>query len=339
MGTQLRFEVSEQSHIGACRRAAKQLAERYITDESVVGKISIIATELATNLTRHAGSGELLLQVLDDGALLQMEMLSIDRGPGMSDVDRCLKDGYSTGGTAGNGLGAISRLSTDFDIYSIENSGTIVFSRTTLKKDSAATKPATPAWFDMGAINLAVAGEIECGDTWRVASDDNNIAMLVVDGLGHGSRAADASQAAAKAFSDIPFNAPQQSMQNLHKALAGSRGAAAACAVLNKQNPSVDYAGIGNISSSVTINERSQGMVSHSGILGVQMHTNRQFSYAWPSGSPMIMHSDGLSARWTLSSYPGLSTRHPAIIAAMLYRDFARKRDDVTVLVARYRDR
>lgn len=338
MGTQLRFEVSEQSHIGACRRAAKQLAERYVNDESIVGKISIIATELATNIARHAGSGELLIQVLDDGTSLQMEMLAIDRGPGMRDVDKCLKDGYSTNGTTGNGLGAISRLSTNFDIFSIENSGTVVFSRTWLKKDNAVTKPMTSQWFEMGAISLAVAGEVECGDTWRVASDDNNMAMLVVDGLGHGSWAASASLAAATVFSATPFDTPQQSMQSLHKALVGTRGAAAACAVLNKHKPSVDYAGVGNISSSVTTNERSQGMVSHSGILGVQMHTTRQFVYEWPSGSPMIMHSDGLSARWTLSSYPGLSIRHPAIIAAILYRDFARKRDDVTVLVARYRD-
>jgi len=339
MGTQLRFEVSEQSHIGACRRGARQLSERHTIDEGIVGKICIIATELATNISRHAGSGELLMQLMEDGALLQIEILAIDRGPGMRDVGRCLQDGYSTGGTTGTGLGAVSRLSTDFDIFSAEGSGTIVFSRTTVRKSNVTAKQlARRSWFEIGAISVAVAGELDCGDTWRVAADESNMSMLVVDGLGHGTPAATASQSAATAFSSTPFDAPMQSMQNLHRALAGTRGAAAACALLHRYNSNVEYAGVGNISSSVTTNERAQGMVSYNGILGVQLHTTRQFSYAWPSGSPMIMHSDGLSTRWALSAYPGLSSRHPAIIAAVLYRDFSRKRDDVTVLVARYRD-
>ncbi|SAK57010.1 hypothetical protein AWB76_02388 [Caballeronia temeraria] len=49
------------------------------------------------------------------------------------------------------------------------------------------------------------------------------------------------------------------------------------------------------------------------------------------------MHSDGLNTRWELSRYPGLSMRHPSLIAAVLYRDHARGDDDVTVLVARER--
>ena len=54
-----------------------------------------------------------------------------------------------------------------------------------------------------------------------------------------------------------------------------------------------------------------------------------------PSGSFVVLHSDGLKSRWDLSLYPGLSVRHPALIAAVLYRDFARDHDDVTVFVVR----
>ena len=337
MGSQHRYEVSDPSHVGACRRAAKQLAENYISDEGSIGSICIVATELANNIIRHATSGEMLLQVFDDGTSHQLEMLAIDRGPGMRDVNKCLRDGYSTAGTTGTGLGAVSRLSTDFDIFSVENGGTIVFSRTTLKYASK-KKNSNQPWIELGAINVAIAGETECGDTWRIAIDDDHIAMLVVDGLGHGSQAASASRSAAAAFSAKPFDEPEQAMQNLHRALIGSRGAAAACTLLNRKRSQITYAGVGNICSSVIVNERSQGLVSHNGIVGVQLRTTRQFSYEWPVGSPLVMHSDGVATRWALSSYPGLSVRHPAIIAAVLYRDFSRKRDDATVIVVRYRD-
>jgi hypothetical protein len=49
----------------------------------------------------------------------------------------------------------------------------------------------------------------------------------------------------------------------------------------------------------------------------------------------LIMHTDGLTSHWSLEQSPGLGRRHPTIIAAVLYRDFSRHRDDVTVFVAR----
>jgi hypothetical protein len=49
------------------------------------------------------------------------------------------------------------------------------------------------------------------------------------------------------------------------------------------------------------------------------------------------MYSDGLKSSWDLKSYPGIWNKHPGLIAAILYRDFTRERDDVTVLVAKNR--
>jgi hypothetical protein len=108
------------------------------------------------------------------------------------------------------------------------------------------------------------------------------------------------------------------------------------CALLHTANSTVNYAGVGNISG-VVIGEKSRGMVSHNGTLGVQLLRAQQFDYEWPQGSHVVMHSDGMSARWSLATYPGLSRRHPAVIAAVLYRDHVRPRDDVTVVVASHR--
>jgi hypothetical protein len=118
--------------------------------------------------------------------------------------------------------------------------------------------------------------------------------------------------------------------------LTSSRGAVAACAQLDAAAARVGYAGIGNIYGSLVGKERSRGMVSHNGTLGMQTPRARQFAYEWPLEELVIMHSDGLSARWSLSEHPGLFSHHPAIIAAILYRESARKRDDATVVVVRY---
>jgi anti-sigma regulatory factor (Ser/Thr protein kinase) len=332
-GSQLRVTVSDESHIGECRRIAKRLADGYQFDEVSAGRISIIATELATNIVRHAGRGEILIQVLDDGMTPELELLAIDQGPGMGDVDACMRDGYSTGGTAGHGLGAVSRLSTTFDLFSAAGQGTVVLSRTERKVDL----PRRESPLELGAISIAVAGEIECGDTWRVADEGSLVSILVADGLGHGPLAARASQGAAAVFTLRPFDDPSISMQNFHRALSGTRGAAAACARLHAAELRVDYAGVGNIAGTVVTQERSRGMVSHNGTLGLQLLRTQQFEYEWPLGSRVVMHSDGLSARWSLATYPGLHLRHSAVVAAVLYRDFARRRDDVTVVVACHR--
>jgi hypothetical protein len=186
---------------------------------------------------------------------------------------------------------------------------------------------------DFGAVSIALAGEIECGDIWRIAIRDEEMAILVGDGLGHGPLAATAARAAATAFGERPFDSPAECMQNLHRALSGSRGAAAACAVFST-NGKIAYSGVGNISGAVVSAERSRGMVSHNGILGTQLLRKQQFEYKYNLGDRVVMHSDGVSARWSLSAYPGLFLRHAAVIAGILYRDHARPRDDATVVVS-----
>ena len=175
-----------------------------------------------------------------------------------------------------------------------------------------------PSQLRLGAINIAVAGELECGDTWRVAERGTCISILVADGLGHGPLAAVSAQAAA-VFIARPFDGPSALMQQFHRALSGSRGAAAACAELRLDERKVYYAGVGNICGSIAAPERSRGMVSHNGTLGIQLLRSQHFEYEWPAASHLVIHSDGLSARWSLSAYPGLHARHAAVIAAVVH--------------------
>jgi anti-sigma regulatory factor (Ser/Thr protein kinase) len=329
--TQSRSEVRDQSDIGECRRAANRLARVHEFGDEGAGKIAIIATELATNLLRHAGGGEMLMQILETDGAAQLEMMAIDRGPGMRDVAECMRDGYSTAGTPGTGLGAASRLSTVFDLFSQVGKGTIVVSRV------AAGRQAAGAPLEVGAVCVPVAGETECGDGWSLAQDGQVVAILLVDGLGHGPLAARAPRDAGQAFGEHPFEDPAAVMQNLDRRLTGGRGAVGACARLRVAEGKIDYAGVGNISGVIVEPQRSRGMVSMNGTLGVRSPRSRRFDYDYPADGLVVMHSDGLSARWQLADYPGLRSKHAAVIAGVLFRDCGRKRDDATVVVARHR--
>jgi len=336
-GTQVSVAVTDASTVGECRRSAQALAEGYGFDGLSIGRISIIVTEIATNILRHAGTGSVLIQMLDDGVEPELEILGIDRGPGMTDIGHCMRDGFSTGGTAGTGLGAVARLSMTFDVFSAPGQGTVLLSRSTRTSAESRAAQTTKSTLELGAICLAVAGEIECGDSWRIADRGAAVGMVVADGLGHGPSAAAASKAAVLAFASKPFDPPASVMTALHRATSGTRGVAAACALLHPSGATVDYAGVGNICGSVVTGGRQRGMVSHNGTLGMQLLRTQQFEYPWPIDSLVVLHSDGLSARWNMELYPGLIQRHAAIIAGILYRDFARERDDATVIVVRRR--
>jgi len=319
---QSRHLLDDESQIGHARRAAQALAEAHKLDATITGRVGIAATELATNLWRHARQGELLLQpILGEGAVL-IELLAIDRGPGMASVERCLSDGYSTGGTSGTGLGAVRRLAQVFDIHSELGEGTAVLARI------GTGAPASP---NFGAVSVAMSGELDCGDAWRLATAEEQLAVLVADGLGHGSAAAAAAQAAAAAFASDPFGAPSDTLRRANRTMSGTRGGAVACACL-RGDGTLQYAGVGNIAGALLSGERRQGLVSHNGILGIQVRKLQQFDYRAEAHAVLVMHTDGISARWERPA-PALLGRHPAIIAAVLYRDHARSHDDATVVV------
>jgi hypothetical protein len=158
---------------------------------------------------------------------------------------------------------------------------------------------------------------------------------MVVDGLGHGTFAADAAREAERVLADSRGNSAASILRDCHDALRKTRGASAAIADISVDKGTLTFAGIGNISATVIDGQSRRGIASHNGTLGHQMHKIQEFTVPWNHGSILIMHSDGLSSKWDLNHYPGLASKHPSIIAAMLYRDFQRERDDVTVMATK----
>ena len=320
------FPVDEVSRVAEIRRAANAMAHQEGLDEILAGNAALIATEVGTNLLKHATGGEIYLSSLSDRTGPGIEILGIDKGPGMTNVAECLADGYSSARTSGTGLGAVSRLSQEFDIYSEKNKGTVLVSQ--VRKGGG---PRTTA----GAVLKPFSGEETAGDAWAFSERDGAVAVMVADGLGHGLMAARASNEAVSAFRRASDLSPVSVLQQVHAALRSTRGAAVAVAHLNIAQATLKFAGIGNIAGVIAGADKSQFMVSHSGTAGYNAPRIREFSYSLPEDALIVMHSDGLVTNWNLNDHPGLRRRHPSVIAGVLGRDATRNRDDLCVVVIR----
>ena len=331
------YTVTDPSQVSEVRRAANRLAIGLGFDEVGAGKVALVATELATNLAKHATrGGQILMQPLNRHTCLGIDLISIDSGPGMANAEDCERDGFSSGSSPGTGLGSIRRQSSSLDIYTRGGAGTVL--RATLWAGGAPTPIFGPACCDFGAVSVAVAGEEVCGDGWEVNMEAERATVLVVDGLGHGQGAYDASRTAREAFRQRPNLGPTAMIEHLHEALRASRGAALAVVELRPFRDTLVYAGIGNISAAILGDETpSRSLVSMSGIVGQQIRRVQEFTYPWTPSSTLVMHSDGIGSHWNMERLPGLLQRSPGVIAAAVYRDNVRSRDDATVLVLKDR--
>jgi anti-sigma regulatory factor (Ser/Thr protein kinase) len=334
-GTSTLLDIDEQSQIGGARRCAVSLGVAHQLDEDALGRLALVVTESATNIVRHAKRGVILLRVLEAGDTPVIEVLALDKGPGIPDVDRAMRDGYSTSGTAGEGLGAIQRLADVFDIHSQRGTGTALLARVGVRRHASSHGKSLAASLDdrVGAVCVPLRGETECGDAWRVASARNRLSALLVDGLGHGPEAAVAAAAATKAFSKAGSASPELALVAFGAALRDTRGAALSMVVIDEAGHTLRFSGVGNVDARVLRDGQAEHLVPQNGIVGAGMAPVRFIDSTWDESCRLVMHSDGISARWRMDPYPGLKTRHPGLVAGVIYRDFARHRDDVSVVV------
>jgi anti-sigma regulatory factor (Ser/Thr protein kinase) len=321
--------VSESSAIAAVRRAGSWLAASLGLDETVAGKVALVITEAATNILKHAGSGDILLRGLAAGDARGIEVLAIDKGPGFDNIEQAMRDGISTAGSYGVGMGAMQRLADEFDLHADTTHGSAL----RMAVWGAEQPPHRSEW-TVGAVCLPLPSEELCGDAWSCAGNDVQLLLMMADGLGHGPDAARASDAAVALVQPGSTFAPVSMLQLAHGALQGTRGAAVAVACLDSAANELRFAGIGNISVSLHGGDRARHLVSHNGIVGSNMRKVQEFAMPLTDDAMLIMHSDGIGTRWDLERYPGLSQRHPALIAAVLYRDHLRGRDDAGIVVA-----
>lgn len=322
----LQIACDDDSAVAEARRAATTLADAAGLGEIKRGQLALVVTELGTNIRKHAEHGVFLLGHAPEDEGGGVDVFAVDGGPGMADVERCLRDGVSSVGTRGAGLGAARRLSDVFDVFSAPGRGTVVFAR--VRRSTPTGQP-----FEKMGLSVRYPGEDVCGDAWVLEQQGELARLAVVDGLGHGLLAASASSAVLRGFSAARAD-PQEWLEAAHVAARGTRGAAATVAFCDAQSGRVTVSGVGNVAARLVAAEGFSSAVTMHGTLGHGAPRLRTQGYDWADGW-VVVFSDGLSSRWSLDSSDPLWRRSAGVVAATLWREFGRQRDDATVLVCR----
>ncbi|AZI45116.1 anti-sigma regulatory factor (plasmid) [Deinococcus psychrotolerans] len=324
----LSVSVLEQSGVGEARRAAAALGLAQGLSPSRLSDLAIVVTELASNLVKHTPSGgTMLLGAAFPGTV---EITTFDRGPGIVRMGDVMRDGYSTAGSAGTGLGAVSRLSDDFDLTTTQGVGSVIYAR--LSEHGHGVSQPVPA-FDIGAVQTCYPGEVVCGDDWAFSSSQTLLRVALTDGLGHGLHAHEAARTASRTFEGSGHLQPVETLSAIHLALRGTRGAVGVVASIDTETGLLQFAGVGNVAGTVLDTSDRRGLVSHNGTLGQEVRRIQGQELPWTETSVLALHTDGLSNHWDLAATPGLLRRRAAVIAGVLYRDQLRGRDDATVVV------
>lgn len=307
---------------------------------------ALVATELATNLLKHAGGGRITINLVDGADTSaapgepSVQMVSLDHGRGIRDMAAALSDGYTTSQSSlGAGLGTCRRISDDFDLYSTPGRGTVAVARITDRP-----RP-TPPEGDQGAVRLRVGGinvplaqADYSGDAWHWARSGTQLTLLLADGLGHGPEAARASTAATGELRASAHLPPADLLRRLDTVLRPTRGAAVAVAQLDLSESRLSFAGIGNIGARLYSESAWRPLLSRPGIVGAQRPATVPVQQVpWQSDSLLVLHSDGLPSRWTPPHETLLLTHDPAVVAAAILRDAGSAasplRDDTSVAV------
>ena len=321
--------ITEQTQTAVARRAAADLCRRLQLSDAAIARAELIAVELAGNILQHGERGHLFFAPVPESSS-SVQIIAADQGPGLGDLDRAMQDGFSTGTTPGLGLGAIRRQADSLDLYSRPGAGTVIAATV-----GDAPSPGSPC---SAILSTHIDGETVNGDSWSTYRLEGRKVFLMVDGLGHGYYAAQAAATAItvadRAFSSDPAMPLAAVIQRMHQPMQATRGAAVM--LISIENRQAICCGIGNIAAVLCGQDGvCRNLISHNGTVGHRMARVQEFAYPWTPGTLLIMHSDGISARWKLPQYPGLLEHAPATIAGILYRDSARGRDDASILVAR----
>jgi anti-sigma regulatory factor (Ser/Thr protein kinase) len=321
--------VIENSNVGQVRRAIQEFAARLGAGDDISSRAALVATELSTNLIKHSsGGGEILYRALSDEPpeFTAIEILSIDNGPGIPNISRAFNDGFSTAGSPGTGLGAIQRMSDALEIYSADKHGVVINAQIRARTGRKFAPPR------IRSVYVPLDGFEISGDYGLGITRDSILSIILCDGLGHGEEAAIPSHLAAEIFRENVAGELPAIMELIHKKLVNTRGAAVALARFDPNTRILKYVAVGNIDARFCTDDYTQGFATLNGTAGRNLPRLHQFQYQIPPGSLVVMHTDGLSGRWNLQDYPAISLQAPGAVAALLYRDFARKRDDATIL-------
>ena len=300
-------------------------------EEKAVEEITLVVSELATNLVKHAGGGVLTLIPLSSPDGIEIE--SLDGGPGIPHPGSAVVDGFSTAGSLGYGLGTANRLMDNLEITTPPNGrGARVVCRRTIRPDLS---PGRPFPLTLGVASRSYPGIAENGDSFVIKRWGNNALVGIIDGLGHGQPAHLAAET-ARQYVETHFEQPLEAQfRGTALACASTRGVVMALARFDCDSWKLTFASVGNVEARIFGNPEPVGLMVRRGVIGLNAPAPIVTEHPWRPSFTLVLHSDGLRTHWRWEDIPHLAGRPTEIVARELLRALAKDNDDATVMVVR----
>jgi len=327
------FKANDRSYFAILKKEIRALAHTLNFNERQNGEIDIVVAEMASNLVKHAGGGQILVKLVRHNDNDGIELISIDNGSGIADINKMVRDGESSKSTLGLGMGAMKRLCDTFQVYSLKNWGTIILCRKYVTGFKLHIKPPIA---EIRSVVIPKPGETKCGDRFFYIENKNHIKLFLADGLGHGAEAARAVQEAGVAFSSCQELDPPEILRYINSAVRKTRGLVGMVAIFDIAQKTWSICGVGNITTKINGPTASKNYLSYNGIIGLNLPRIMSGQHiVHEKGQYMVMCSDGLRSRWDTLKYTGILRCDLTILAASLIKDFTRATDDSSVAICK----
>jgi anti-sigma regulatory factor (Ser/Thr protein kinase) len=329
------YQIEERSFVAFLKREIHTEVSKANFGEKTTGEIDIVVSEICSNIVKHGGGGEILYRTVrlsDEESAF--EILGLDKGSGMSDPGRMMKDGVSTSRTLGHGLGAISRLSTLFQLFSLPGWGTVVYSRVTSDRSSYLKRG--PLELETRGLNVPKPREKVSGDGFLEKRTDTQVRMFFGDGLGHGEHAKEATDRAKDFFFESNDDSAVDIIKGMHEHVRKTRGLVATVAILDKERNEWRVCGVGNILVRMYNGIEYRNVTPYNGTVGLNIATSMKDTViGLEKNQHLIMCTDGIRTRWEIGKYPSIFKYDSIILAACIYKDFTRGNDDASIFIAK----
>ncbi len=328
-----RYAVCDESDIAAVKREISALCFRNNFSKRSCGDIDLIVIELVTNLLKHkAIKGEILAELIfGENEEIGIEIQSVDKGPGIKDVNFALKDHTSsTKGSMGVGLGSVRRLSDEFSIKSCIEGTTIK-----VKKFAGNKKDFQQNNTEVSVFSRVHPLETLSGDGFFIRNEKKKIFVAVIDGLGHGPSAHEATNVAEKILGETyHILSLEEIFEEIHSALRSTRGAVMSIARIDEVRGTLDYAGVGDVNATIFPSSNELKPINLPGVLGITIPKIKVFSYNWQQRrNTLIIFSDGISSKF--SNEKDFEKLRSLDIADRIIKNYWKMNDDATVVVVK----
>jgi len=328
-------QVQNESALILLRSRLSAIAQRLGLPEWKRENMLLAASELATNKIKHAGGRGMIQVWQQPGPVL--DILALDFGPGIADLEQAEEDGYSTVNTLGKGLGSIRRLSDELYIYSQpENTGRMrkwsgaVFLARFYPGDDKQNVVPLPG-FRIGLYSRSLSDLRYNGDRIYLEREGGRLRWLHLDGLGHGERAHGATSNLGIHLSGN--GALTEVLDMVSRQLTDTRGAVGVIGEIDTKQEELRLVGVGDMHAHLFDHESVSGIPFAPGILGREYRSLSVFRAGFGRKNLVVSASDGIRRNWDMGNFVGLFGQHPQLIAYTLGNIMGRVSDDQSICI------